>query len=67
MVATVRVALWSIAGIAVSAVGTYFRGARRGGRVVDRGGLENRFAFTGNGGSNPSLSAFARRSPTKWT
>ena len=29
----------------------------RGGRVVERGGLENRFARKGNGGSNPSLSA----------
>ena len=30
---------------------------RRGGRVVYRGGLENRFGLTANGGSNPSLSA----------
>jgi hypothetical protein len=30
---------------------------RRGGRVVYRGGLENRFGFTADGGSNPSLSA----------
>ena len=29
----------------------------RGGRVVYRGGLENRFGVTANGGSNPSLSA----------
>ena len=28
----------------------------RGGRVVERGGLENRYAFTGIGGSNPPLS-----------
>jgi hypothetical protein len=31
--------------------------ARRGGRVVYCGGLENRFGFTADGGSNPSLSA----------
>ena len=30
---------------------------RRGGRVVDCGGLENRWAFTGLGGSNPPSSA----------
>ena len=30
---------------------------RRGGRVVYRGGLENRFGSTPDGGSNPSLSA----------
>jgi preprotein translocase subunit SecE len=30
---------------------------RRGGRVVYRGGLENRFGRKPNGGSNPSLSA----------
>ena len=30
---------------------------RRNGRVVERGGLENRFTRKGNGGSNPSLSA----------
>ncbi len=30
---------------------------RRGGRVVYCGGLENRFGFTADGGSNPSLSA----------
>jgi hypothetical protein len=30
---------------------------RRGGRVVYRGGLENRFGLTPDGGSNPSLSA----------
>ena len=30
---------------------------RRGGRVVYRGGLENRFGLTADGGSNPSLSA----------
>jgi hypothetical protein len=29
----------------------------RGGRVVYRGGLENRFGLTPDGGSNPSLSA----------
>ena len=29
----------------------------RGGRVVYCGGLENRFGFTADGGSNPSLSA----------
>jgi hypothetical protein len=33
---------------------------RRGGRVVYRGGLENRFGLTANGGSNPSLSASLR-------
>ena len=33
---------------------------RRGGRVVYRGGLENRFGFTADGGSNPSLSASLR-------
>ncbi len=32
-------------------------GGRRGGRVVYCGGLENRFGFTADGGSNPSLSA----------
>jgi hypothetical protein len=32
---------------------------RRGGRVVYCGGLENRFGFTADGGSNPSLSAMA--------
>ena len=31
--------------------------SRRGGRVVYCGGLENRFGFTADGGSNPSLSA----------
>ena len=31
--------------------------AGRGGRVVYCGGLENRFGFTADGGSNPSLSA----------
>ena len=30
---------------------------RRGAEVVERGGLENRCAFTGTEGSNPSLSA----------
>ena len=30
---------------------------RRGAGVVERGGLENRCAFTGTEGSNPSLSA----------
>ena len=34
--------------------------SRRGGRVVYRGGLENRFGLTANGGSNPSLSASLR-------
>jgi hypothetical protein len=38
------------------------KGIRRGARVVDRVCLENRCAFTGTGGSNPSLSAFGRRS-----
>ena len=33
---------------------------RRGGRVVYRGGLENRFGLTPDGGSNPSLSASLR-------
>ena len=33
---------------------------RRGGRVVYRGGLENRFGRKPNGGSNPSLSASLR-------
>ncbi len=33
----------------------------RGGRAVECGGLENRFARKGNGGSNPSLSANAAR------
>jgi hypothetical protein len=32
-------------------------GLWRGGRVVYCGGLENRFGFTADGGSNPSLSA----------
>ena len=32
----------------------------RGGRVVYRGGLENRFGLTPDGGSNPSLSASLR-------
>jgi hypothetical protein len=32
-------------------------GARRDGRAVDGGGLENRCALTGTGGSNPSPSA----------
>ncbi len=30
---------------------------RRGGRVVECGGLENRYTACGIGGSNPSLSA----------
>ncbi len=30
---------------------------RRGARVVDRAGFENRCAFTGTVGSNPTLSA----------
>ena len=34
-------------------------GSRRGGRVVDGTGLENRHTLTGIGGSNPSLSAIA--------
>ena len=34
--------------------------SRRGGRVVYRGGLENRFPRKRNGGSNPSLSASLR-------
>jgi hypothetical protein len=34
-----------------------FLGGWRGGRVVYCGGLENRFGFTADGGSNPSLSA----------
>ena len=34
-------------------------GGWRGGRVVYCGGLENRFGFTADGGSNPSLSANA--------
>ena len=29
--------------------------------MVERGGLENRCAFTGTEGSNPSLSAISRR------
>ncbi len=33
---------------------------RRGGRVVDCGGLENRWAGNGPGGANPSLSASRR-------
>ena len=36
---------------------SFFRHRRRGARVVDRGGLENRCAFAGTEGSNPSLSA----------
>jgi hypothetical protein len=35
--------------------------------VVDRVCLENRCAFTGTGGSNPSLSAFGRRSDLRLT
>ncbi len=35
----------------------YINSKRRGARVVDRGGLENRCAFTGTVGSNPTLSA----------
>src|SRR6266849_1741554 len=35
---------------------------RRGGRVAERGGLENRYTFTGIGGSNPPLSAMEGRS-----
>ncbi len=34
--------------------------SRRGGRVVERGGLENRYTFTGIGGSNPPLSAILK-------
>jgi hypothetical protein len=37
----------------------------RGGRVVYRGGLENRFGLTANGGSNPSLSARTGKIKTK--
>jgi hypothetical protein len=33
------------------------RRLRRGARVVDRDGLENRCTFTGTVGSNPTLSA----------
>ena len=36
------------------------RGAWRGARVVESGGLENRCAFTGTVGSNPTLSASSR-------
>jgi hypothetical protein len=38
--------------------------ARRGGRVVDGGGLENHCTRKGTGGSNPSPSANARRALT---
>ena len=34
---------------------------RRGGRAVERGGLENRYTFTGIGGSNPPLSAMGKQ------
>jgi hypothetical protein len=40
-----------------SFIPTLHFGLRRGGRVVYCGGLENRFGFTADGGSNPSLSA----------
>jgi GWxTD domain-containing protein len=40
-----------------------FAPRRRGGRVVECGGLENRFTLTGNGGSNPSLSARSKAVP----
>jgi hypothetical protein len=39
--------------------------SRRGGRVVYRGGLENRFGLTPDGGSNPSLSAKTGKIKTK--
>ena len=42
-----------------------FGGGGRGGRVVYCGGLENRFGFTADGGSNPSLSASAA-GPGRW-
>jgi hypothetical protein len=42
-----------------SAFFTLHSALRRGGRVVYCGGLENRFGFTADGGSNPSLSATA--------
>src|SRR5437588_11331644 len=41
------------------------RQKRRGGRVVERGGLENRYTFTGIGGSNPPLSATGNV-PVRW-
>ena len=37
--------------------GASARQNRRDAGAVERGGLENRCAFTGAGGSNPSLSA----------
>jgi hypothetical protein len=40
-----------------SASGIPHSALRRGGRVVYCGGLENRFGFAADGGSNPSLSA----------
>jgi hypothetical protein len=39
--------------------------SRRGGRVVYCGGLENRFGFTADGGSNPSLSAKPDKAGTR--
>jgi hypothetical protein len=44
-------------GIGHSVFCTLHFAVRRGGRVVYCGGLENRFGFTADGGSNPSLSA----------
>ena len=41
-------------------------GGWRGGRVVYCGGLENRFGFTADGGSNPSLSANQQRGGWTW-
>ena len=37
---------------------------RRGARVADRGGLENRCTFAGTVGSNPTLSAINAEAPT---
>ena len=34
--------------------------------MVERGGLENRYTFTGIGGSNPPLSATAGNVPVRW-
>ena len=51
----------------LSRVAQAVAGSRRGGRVVERGGLENRYTFTGIGGSNPPLSASrARRGGVGW-
>ena len=44
---------------AVPFAASRFGGGWRGGRVVYCGGLENRFGFTADGGSNPSLSAIS--------